>query len=138
MQVQYLTGEEILVIHYTLMELYGEGEQNGIKFQAKFESMLERPKGIYFGTELYPTVIDKACCYYHSIARGHIFHNGNKRTALAVFFTFLDINGYELQMPAQEAEDYTVRLANDDKYRGNDCIQRMVEELEPYIIPKEE
>ncbi|MED3648609.1 type II toxin-antitoxin system death-on-curing family toxin [Halalkalibacterium halodurans] len=131
----YLTGEEIMVIHYTLMELYGEGEDAGIKFPDKFEYMLERPKSEYFDEEQYPSLIEKACCYYHSIARGHIFHNGNKRTALTVFETFLNVNGYELTLSEQEAEDYTVYLADDDKFTDNDCIHYLVAELQEHIQP---
>nr|WP_280109621.1 type II toxin-antitoxin system death-on-curing family toxin [Anoxybacillus flavithermus] len=73
--------------------------------------------------------MEKACCYYHSIATGHIFHNGNKRTALAVFVTFLDLNGYEFTMTNKEAEDFNA------EFRGNDCIQHLVRELEGYIRP---
>jgi death on curing protein len=98
--------------------------------------MLERPKTKLFGEEQFPSIIiEKACCYYHSIATGHIFHNGNKRTALAVLVTFLDLNGYEFTMTNKEAEDFTVYLAEDDKSRGNDCIQHLVRELEGYIRP---
>ncbi len=132
----YLTGEEISVIHYTIMEMYDDMEQAGIKFPDKFEAMLERPKIELFGEEQYPSIEEKACCYYHSIARGgHIFHNDNKRTALTVFETFLNVNGYEFTMTNDEAEDYTVYLAEDDKFKENDCIHYLVNELEDYIKP---
>jgi len=132
----YLTGEEIAVIHYTIMEMYDDEEQAGIKFQDKFEAMLERPKTTLFGEEQYPSIIEKACCYYHSIARsGHIFHNGNKRTALTVFETVLNVNGYELTMTNQEAEDFTVYLAEHDKFQTNDCIRFLVDEIQGHIQP---
>ncbi|SFA56007.1 death on curing protein [Parageobacillus thermantarcticus] len=133
--VYYLTAEEIIFIHYTIMEMYGDAEQAGIQFPDKFAWMLERPKTKLFGEEQFPSIIEKACCYYHSIATGHIFHNGNKRTALAVFVTFLDLNGYEFTMTNKEAEDFTVYLAEDAKFRGNDCIHHLVRELKDYIRP---
>ncbi|CCQ96637.1 Death-on-curing family protein [[Clostridium] ultunense Esp] len=133
--VYYLTAEEIIFLHYTMMEMHDDIKQAGVKFPEKFEWMLERPKTKVFGEEQFPTVIEKACCYYHSIARGHIFHNGNKRTALVVFVTFLDLHGYEFTMTNKEAEDFTVYLAEDDKFRGNDCIRHLVNELKDYIRP---
>lgn len=117
------------------MELYGVGEHSGIKFPNKFEFMLERPKSEYFGEEQYPSIIEKACCYYHSIARGHIFHNGNKRTALTVLETFLNVNRYELSFSEQEVEDFTVYVARDDKFKENDCIHYVVTEIKDHIKP---
>lgn len=135
----YLTGEEISIIHYTIMEMYDDTEQAGIKYQDKFEAMLERPKTELFREEQFPSIEEKACCYFHSIARGgHIFHNGNKRTALTIFVTFLNVNGYELTMSNREAEDFTVYLAKDDKFKENDCIQHLVYELKDYICPLQE
>ncbi|WP_010529299.1 type II toxin-antitoxin system death-on-curing family toxin [Lentibacillus jeotgali] len=132
----YLTGEEIFIIHYTVMEMYHDLDQAGIKYPDKFEAMLERPKTVLFGEEQYPSIEEKACCYYHSIARGgHIFHNGNKRTALTVFETFLNLNSYELTMTNEEAEDFTVYLAEDEKFKENDCIQYLVNELNSNIHP---
>lgn len=130
----YLSGEEISIIHYTVMEIYNDMEQAGIKYPDKFEAMLERPKTELFEEEQYPSIAEKACCYYHSIARGgHIFHNGNKRTALTVFVTFLNVNGYEFTMTNEEAEEFTVYLAEDEKFKENDCIHYLVSELGHYI-----
>lgn len=132
----YLTGEEISIIHYTVMEMYDDMEQAGIKYLDKFEAMLERPKTVLFGEEQYPSIVEKACCYYHSIARGgHIFHNGNKRTALTVFVTFLDVNGYEFTMTNDDAEEFTVYLARDEKFKENDCIHYLMGELGDFIRP---
>lgn len=136
MSVEYLTGEEIEIIHYTIMDLYHDNDQAGIKNRDRFEAMLNRPKTELYGKETFPTIEEKACCYYHSIARGgHIFQNGNKRTALTVFETFLNINGLELTLAEDEAEDFTVYVAYDDKFKDNDCIQYLTAELGSSIQP---
>lgn len=132
--VIYLTEDEILYIHCDIMETHQEPEsQIGIKYPHKFKAMLERPKSGFGDSEFYPSIIEKACCYYHSIVRNHIFHNGNKRTGLSVFITFLLINGYEFTMAEKNLEDYTVELADNPKYATNDCIGIMVKDLEKYI-----
>ncbi|PPA68814.1 type II toxin-antitoxin system death-on-curing family toxin [Jeotgalibacillus proteolyticus] len=134
--MNYLSAEEILFIHYTMMDFYEDSDQAGIKNQDRFEGMVARPKTTLYGVETFPTVIEKACCYYHSIARGgHIFQNGNKRTALTVLETFLNINGLELIWSEQQAEDFTVYVANDDRFKDNDCIHFLKEELEAFIHP---
>ncbi|WP_079524882.1 type II toxin-antitoxin system death-on-curing family toxin [Halobacillus hunanensis] len=136
--MMYFTGEEVYLLHVTMMEFYNDQEQAGIKYPDKFAAMLERPKTELFGEEQFPTVLEKACCYYHSIARGgHIFHNGNKRTALVVLETFLDLNGYELTFTNQEAEDFTVYVTKDDKFKENDCIHYLVEEIKDHILKKD-
>lgn len=134
MDVFYFSEEEILFIHYTMMEMYNDSNQAGIKQYEAFYAMLHRPKTELYGQEVYPSIPEKACCYYHSIARGgHIFRNGNKRTALTVFDSFLTLNGYELTLPSQQAEDFTVHLAYDDKFKENDCIHFMIEEIGKHI-----
>ncbi|KIL46716.1 cytochrome C biogenesis protein CcmI [Jeotgalibacillus alimentarius] len=139
MSVTYLSAKEILFIHFTMMDFYDDSEQAGVKNQDRFEGMVQRPKTELFGEETFPEVIEKACCYYHSLARGgHIFQNGNKRTALTVFETFLNINGLELTWSNKEAEDFTVYVANDDKFKDNDCIQYLKEEVEAFIRPLED
>lgn len=133
MSVRYLTGKEILTIHYAIMKKHNDMDQAGIKYQDRFEAMLERPYSNYFGKELFPGVIPKACCYYHSIAKRHIFHNGNKRTALATFITFLRLNGKGLDMTNKQAEDFTAYLAQDEKFKTNEAIEYLVNEIRPYI-----
>ena len=77
--MNYLTEEEILLIHYAVMAEHNDENQAGVKYEEKFEAMLVRPFTDYFGVELFPSFFEKACCYYYTIARTRIFHNGNKR-----------------------------------------------------------
>ncbi|MCA1012800.1 type II toxin-antitoxin system death-on-curing family toxin [Halobacillus halophilus] len=131
----YFTEEEILYLHYTMMEMYDDLDQAGIYSRSAFEAMLERPRTELFGEEQFPSLFQKACCYFHSIARsGHIFNNGNKRTALTVLETYLNMNGWELAFTNKEAEDFTVYVAKDDKFKENDCIDYLLEELSPYLV----
>ncbi|MBU8732487.1 type II toxin-antitoxin system death-on-curing family toxin [Cytobacillus oceanisediminis] len=116
------------------MNQHDDLDQAGIKYQDRFEAMINRPYSEYGGTELFPGVIPKACCYYHSIAKTHIFHNGNKRTALASFITFLRLNGKDLDMNNNAAEDFTCYLATDEKFKTNDAVDYLIEEIGPFII----
>lgn len=131
--MQYLTQEEILLIHFAIMEEHDDEDQAGVKFEDKFEAMAARPHTKYFGSELYRTNFQKICCYYHSISRGHIFHNGNKRTALATFLVLLEINGLVLNVDDMFLEDFTVKIAHEEKYRDDQAVMAIVEELMPFL-----
>jgi prophage maintenance system killer protein len=72
-----------------------------------------------FGVEFYPTLFDKAACYFFLIAGGHIFGNGNKRTAVLVIDQFMWANAHYLNIPndkirkiAEETASYKLRDAD--------------------------
>lgn len=133
MEVKYLSGHAILTLHHLIMKQDDDLEQAGIKYPNKFDAMLNRPQTDYYGQEQFPSILAKACCYYHSIAKGHIFHNGNKRTGLGVFLLFLRSHGYDMHWDKKMAEDFTVYLAEDEKFKSNDAIELLMAELEPYL-----
>jgi death-on-curing family protein len=62
-----------------------------------------------FGREFYPTIADKAACLFFSLAGGHIFSNGNKRTAVVAVDQFLNANSVFLVLSNNEVK----KLAED-------------------------
>ena len=67
------------------------------------ESASQQPFQGGFGVdEFYPTVYEKAACLFFSIAGGHIFSNGNKRTAVLALDQFLIANGIYLILSNEE------------------------------------
>lgn len=52
----------------------------------------EQPYQVVFGQECYPTLAAKAAYLFIHIAGGHIFSNGNKRTAVLCLDMFLIAN----------------------------------------------
>jgi len=60
------------------------------------ESSAEQPFQAGFGVDFYPTIYDKAACLFFSIAGGHIFTNGNKRTGVLALDQFLSANSVYL------------------------------------------
>lgn len=141
MDAYIFSGQEIFAMHITVMTETNDIENAGIdpeEGQRKFEYMLERPTLVTYGEEQFPSIIEKACCYLHSIARGHVFKNGNKRTGSYVFLTYLDIHNLELGMPKAIFEGYVVRIAEDDKYKTNECIHYILEDIADLIRPKDD
>jgi len=60
---------------------------------------------------LYPGIIEKAAALGFSLVMNHAFIDGNKRIGHAAMETFLVMNGYEIQSPANEQEDIILQLA---------------------------
>lgn len=136
--IRYLAKETMLAINLIVMKRYDDQDQTGAKYPDRLEAALERPKTELFGAEQFPTVLEKACCYYHSIATTHIFYNANKRAALLAFTVFLDMNGFVIELSEAEMEDYTVGLVTEPRYKTNDCIRIMIDEWKPHVAAKEE
>lgn len=63
-----------------------------------------RPQATAFGVDAYPDLFTKAAALLQSLARNHALIDGNKRTAWAAAWTFLYLNGVELD-PGFDVDD---------------------------------
>jgi death-on-curing protein len=82
----YLTVVEVLAIHADQIDRYGGSA--GVRDRGLLEAALYRPQ-----TGYYADLIEEAAALWESLAQNHPFIDGNKRTAFAVTYTFLAING---------------------------------------------
>lgn len=78
------------------------GGHHGVRDESLLESALGRPRNRRACDEDVD-LADLAAAYAHGIARNHPFLDGNKRTAFMAAYTFLDVNGIELNAPEPEA-----------------------------------
>jgi death-on-curing protein len=86
MTTVYLTVVEVLAIHEDQIERFGGGR--GLRDPGQLEAALFRPQ-----TGYYADVIAQAAALWESLSQNHPFFDGNKRTAFAVTYTFLALNG---------------------------------------------
>ncbi|MBI1961202.1 MAG: type II toxin-antitoxin system death-on-curing family toxin [Parcubacteria group bacterium] len=110
--MKYLSGEDILVIHSEIID--ATGGTHGLRDTGLFLSIIDRPKVSFGGQEMYATVFAKAAVYLEALARYHVFLDGNKRTALAASARFLFLNGYKLAPTNKAAEDFMLRVVEDE------------------------
>ncbi|MCL4189417.1 MAG: type II toxin-antitoxin system death-on-curing family toxin [Rhodobacteraceae bacterium] len=89
----YLTVIEVLAIHADQIERYGGPD--GVRDRGLLEAALFRPQ-----TGYYADLIEEAAALWESLAQNHPFIDGNKRTAFAVTYTFLAINGMRITADA--------------------------------------
>ncbi|WP_280470665.1 type II toxin-antitoxin system death-on-curing family toxin [Nocardia farcinica] len=83
------------------------------------DAAIARPQATVFGVDAYPTLFEKAAALLQSIARNHALLDGNKRTAWAAAWVFLELNGIELDpvFDVDEAERFINEVAQDSKLR---------------------
>lgn len=92
-EVKYLEREQLLALNkQAVVELGGNA---GIQSPRAFEVVLEQPKQVVFGQEVYPTVWLKAAYMMQQIIKTPVFVDGSKRTAGLVVLHFLQQNGYQ-------------------------------------------
>ena len=103
--IDYLTTIEVIAIHEDQILQYGGSE--GIRDLGLLESALYRPQ-----TGYYADVIEQAAALWESMGQNHPFLDGNKRTAFAVVYTFLDINNYNITASSQDTFVFISHLYN--------------------------
>ena len=92
-------------------ELSVHGGSAGIRDQSLLESALARPRNIWAYAETPPPLTTLAAAYAHGISANRAFLDGNKRAALVVSFTFLEVNGLEVTATQEEAYSTILALA---------------------------
>jgi len=61
-------------------------------------------------TGYYSSLTEEAAALWESLSQNHPFVDGNKRTAFAITYTFLAINGARLTASASESETFLLNL----------------------------
>ena len=84
-------------------ELAAHGGSEGIRDAGLLESALARPRNIWAYADSPPSLAVLGAAYAFGISSNHPFVDGNKRTALVVSFTFLDVNGQEVVASQEDA-----------------------------------
>jgi len=107
--MNYFTLEEILRLHFQVIENYGGS--HGVRDENRLKSLVDAPRQEVFGQEQYPGVFQKAAVYMRNIIGDHAFTDGNKRTAVTVAGIFLSRNGYHLTATPKALEDFAVEVA---------------------------
>ncbi len=72
----------------------------------------------------------------HSIAGMHLFHDGNKRTALVALDTFLAHNGLQVTASEEELRDWMIYLSQPGS--GDEHIQNVADWMRDLLTPSDE
>ena len=106
-------------IQFTLQDIYELHAQlesafvlsPGVRDENLLASAVNTPFQTFMGSDLYPSIYDKAAQLCYGIANNHPFTDGNKRTALHSMYVYLIINGYDIIATQQEVEKLIIDVA---------------------------
>lgn len=105
MPIELVSTNAVYAMHKR--QIAEHGGTDGLRDEGLLLSALARPENLQaYGENVDLTAM--AASYAFGIAKNHPFLDGNKRTALVVAVTFLNLNGYDFDAPS--GETYTVFL----------------------------
>ena len=128
--MRYLTLSEVLELHRQI--IVQSGGAMGILNLGSLESAVAQPRMTFAGSDLYPTIVDKASALGYSLIKNHPFMDGNKRTGHAAMEVFLVLNGLEIQAPMSEQEQVILQVASGDMERDRftDWLQTHIHRIQ--------
>ena len=109
MEPQFLTEQEVLCIHDTIISKYGG--LHGIRDKGLLESALAAPSSSFGGIFIHASLTEMAAAYLFHIAKNHPFLDGNKRTAFACMDIFLQKNGYDFFLSTEDTFQFVLDVA---------------------------
>lgn len=109
-------------------QLLEHGGGLGIRDEALLESALARPQQKWRDPDADAATL--AAAYAHGIAKYHPFIDGNKRTAFVALYTFLALNGLELEAPEPEAAAVMIGTAD-----GSISEDVLAEWIRAHLVP---
>lgn len=104
---RWLDTTIVLDVHAEQLALFGGAD--GIRDLGLLESALARPINKFGYGE--SDLAALAAAYAFGIARNHPFVDGNKRAAFASFIVFLGLNGFDFDVPPEQATAMILSLA---------------------------
>ncbi len=106
----WISVEEAVAINKQLVAQFG-GLDAGVRDKDLLHAALARPLNKWHYDSPRADIHALAAAYAFGIAKGHVFHDGNKRTAYTVAATFLDVNGSICVPDKADAVETMVSLA---------------------------
>lgn len=123
----WLTKAIIEAIHVNLIREHGG--QYGIRDINLRESALARPVNRW-SYEQESDIVIIAAAYGYGLAKNHCFMDGNKRVAFMAMYTFLGINGYEIDATEPEVVDLMFGVAD-----SSISEQQLIRWLRIHVVP---
>lgn len=108
-EIKWILEQTASAIHKR--QIAEHGGSDGVRDEGLLLSALARPQNLLAYSEETPDISALAASLAYGIAKNHPFIDGNKRTALVVMRTFLQLNGYNLNATQEEKYLTFLKLA---------------------------
>ena len=124
--MRYPTEIEVIALHERVMAQSGGAV--GLRDLGALESAVAQPRMTFGGSDLYPTLVEKAAALGFSLIANHPFVDGNKRTGHAAMRLLLLAQGYRIaaDVDAQEAIILAVAAGQLDRVGFTAWLQGVV------------
>jgi death-on-curing protein len=107
----WISDREAVVINARAIALFG-GLQAGVRDETLCQAALARALNKWHYEEPRPNMFELAAAYAFALCKGHVFHDGNKRTAHAVAAIFLETNGWVHDAPEPDVVHTMIGVAD--------------------------
>jgi len=114
--MRHLALAEVVDLHRRLLEATGGAA--GIRDLGALEAAPAQPRTTLAGSDIYPTLVEKAAAPCFSLGGNHPFVDGNKRVGHAAMESVLVLNGAEIDAPLDEQDRIMLDLAAGRVDRG--------------------
>lgn len=135
MDIKWVQAGSVFAMHQRQIAEHGGTE--GVRDEGLLLSAMARPENL----NAYGENVDLAALaasYAFGIAKNHPFLDGNKRTALVVAVTFLNLNGFDFDAPEEETYITFLKLAEGTLAEGElaEWLRERLYRLPPTKPPK--
>lgn len=107
--MKVLSKAQVLKLHEMLVAETGGSPE--IRDEGLLDSALNAPFQSFGGTELYPSLLEKAARLGYGLIKNHPFVDGNKRIGTHAMLVFLALNYTELTYEDDELIDLILGIA---------------------------
>lgn len=107
------TKEQIILLHNQLTA--ETGGSNELRDEGLLEAAISVPFQSFDGTELFPTVIEKATLLGFGLVSSHPFVDGNKRIGAHAMLLMLSLNKIKISYTRKELSEIILSVASGNK-----------------------
>ena len=104
-----LSERQIVLLHDHL--IHETGGTPGLRDEALLQSALAAPFQSFSGTDVFPSLQQKAARLAYGLVSNHPFIDGNKRIGAHAMLVFLELNGIVLEYSQNELSDLFLSVA---------------------------
>lgn len=129
--IKFINKQIVLFFHQQLIEEYGG--HPGLRDEGLLDSALAQPQATMFEEDLHQDILEMAAAYAYHLCQNHVFIDGNKRIALVVLDTFLQLNGWEITAGERTVYSLMLELAdgNINKTQLAQWLRENCKKIEP-------
>ena len=105
----FLLLEEVVVLHAIQLDRFGG--LDGIRDAGLLDSALAMPQAGFGDQYAHADIFEMAAAYLFHLVKNHPFIDGNKRVGFHAAYVFLQLNGWILEIPQDDAYDLVIATA---------------------------